>query len=179
MDARLERNLVFYEHEQLVFVGITGAMEDISVAIPKISGVYQEIELAPVQKQYSRDFIAGFMTNPVRDITLDQYGPCENGLVGFSLDKASLIKTLGDIVRVTGFTPDSEKNAEAARTWRREFEIEKMTYAMCEKIAEALRKPIESCFGAVKYINFLTQYMGIDEEIARKTAERKFNLHLS
>ena len=179
MEEDFESELVVYQHEQLVVVGVTGTMERLlSGVAPLIKQRYPYIEIAPVQHQPGRDFLAMFMNNPPRDITIDQKSVAENAIVGYALNKKRLTETMGGIARVIGFIPHRTLNPVEAQAWKDELEFEKITYSDCGALSYILQKPLEAVFGMVRYSNFLNQYNNMTEEEANKLAARKFGIPL-
>jgi len=181
MKDRFRRDAIIYEHQRLTFAGIAGQMmnQELSAAGQLIRSKCLETEVSPIQLQPRRDFLALFGFSPPLDITLDQYSPLENSIVGYALDRTRLIERMQDIADIIGFTPHSKQDLAIAETWRREFEIEKQTYFWCEQISEHLGQPLERIFGLVRYTSFLTQYMGKDEKIAQEIASQRFGISLS
>jgi len=177
MEDDFRKNLIIYEHKELTFAGITGEMKkSLSNAGLLIKNKYSDTEVAPIKLQSKRDFLALFVHNPVLDITLDQYSPLENSIVGYALNKGGLVKRMEEIAKIIGFAHHRKQNPEVAQTWGNEFEIEKSTYYFCEKIANAIKQPLEKAFGWVRYSNFLIQYMNESEEEAKKIATKKFEV---
>lgn len=179
MEEDFESKLVVYQHEQLVVAGVTGTMERLlSGVTPLIKQRYPDTEIAPVQHQSGRDFLAMFMNDPPRDITIDQESMVENAIVGYALNQKRLTETIEEIAEAIGFIPHSTRNSGVAQTWRKEFELEKIAYSDCEAISYALQKPLEAVFGMVRYANFLRQYNNIAREETSKLAARKFGIPL-
>lgn len=175
----ISKYLVVYEHERLVFTGLSGVIdEDLSITIPKIKELYPDAELSDVVKQPRRDFIASFLYNPSRDITFDRCGPCENGLVGMALNKSNLVRTIERILPVIGFTP-TETDAANKLEWGLNFEIEKQGYKTCKIISGLKRIPLDRVFGVMRYANLLNKYRGMDEASAIDVATKKLGVRLS
>lgn len=181
MEDRFRRDIIIYEHQRLIFAGIAGQMmnQELSNADQIIRLKYPEMEVSPIQLQPGRDFLALFEFSLPLDITLDQYSPLENSIVGYALNRTRLIEQMEGIAEVIGFTSHYRQDLVVAETWRREFEIEKGTYFLCEQISRYLNQSLERIFGLVRYTNFLTQYMGKDEKMAQRIASHKFGISFS
>ena len=179
MEDNFVKNLIIYEHKKLIFAGVVGMMkENLSNAGPLIKNKYSDIEVSPIQFQPRRDFLALFGYNPVLDITLDQYSPLENSIVGYALNKDGLLKRMSEISTLIEFVPYPKQDPRVKLTWEKEFEIEKSMYSSCETIAKAIKQPLEKAFGLVRYNNFLVQYMDKSEEAAQKISAQKFEVTL-
>jgi hypothetical protein len=180
MEKSLERSIIFYECGKMVFAGVTGAMKrKLDSASALIQTQYSSMEIAPVQLQRGRDFLAIFGFNPALDITIDQYSPAENSIVGYALDRERLVERMEGIAKLIGFIPNLSQSKKVAQTWRQELEIEKVNYTMCETLADVVKEPLEKTFGLVRYGNFLNQYMGKDLEAAHRLTLEKFGFPLS
>jgi len=178
-----ESRLVVYKYRQLIFTGVAGTMErqvsrerHLSGTVSLIKQRYPNIEIAPIQNQPGRDFLAMFMSDPPRDITIDQGSSVENAIVGYALDQKELNKAIKGLAGAIGFIPHSTPDSQVAQTWRREFELEKIVYDSYIAISQYFQKPLEAVFGMVRYANFLAQYNNIEEEEAIKLAARKFGI---
>lgn len=179
MGSAFIKGLILYEYKELVFAGITGTMErELYKTGPLISAQYPNIEVSPIQFQSKRRFLALFGDNPTLDITLDQYNPIENSMVGYALNKRRLIGRMGWLSKLIGFVPHQKQDLTVAQTWEREFEIERAGYASYEKLSSLTKQPLEKVFGLVRYTNFLAQYIGKSEEESMKLASKKFNVSL-
>jgi|SRR3989344_6026790 len=170
-------NLVLYKHKRLIFAGVIGTMsEQLENVGPLIRQSCPTIEIAHVQHQLGRRFLALFDAKGPLDITIAQYSPLENSVVGSGVDSPCLIKTMKDITRSIDFVPNG--NQMETGPWGVEFELEKKCYSMCERLSRMLNQPLERTFGLVRYTNFLIQYRGESEESAQRLASSKFGISL-
>ena len=177
MEGYFESRLVVYKYKQLVVAGVTGTIErKLSHIGPLINERYPDMEIARVQCQPERDFLAMFIFDPPRDITIAQGGVDESLIVGYALDQKELTETIKGIARTIGFIPHRTLDSKVAQIWKREFELEKRTYDSCITISQHFQKSLEAIFGMVGYSNFLRQYNNIEEEEASKLAAQKFGI---
>ena len=168
---------IVLEYKSLVVVGVKGMLEQTLDEARIALKDERNFEIAQVKKEAGRDFLAIFAPNyPTMDITIDQEGSQEAAIVGYSLDKPVLLKTVKMIQERLNFSLDRTVNAEFNTTLERELEIEKMSYEMCATIAQSIGKPIEAVFASVRYANFLSRYCQVPLESAQRRATSRVKL---
>ena len=168
---------VSYHHNDLTLVCVRGNIGKPLRTKPQvIKRAFPDSEVSSVQKQYGliRDFLAVFMDNPVRDITLDQRA-YDCAIVGFSLDRRTLMDTMGGMTKAINLHP-IEPDYANKRSWEMDFEVEVIAYDLYGYASKLKGIPIESLFGASRYAYFLLNYIGVSEREAMETASKRFGL---
>ncbi len=177
MDEYFQGKSMSLQYKGTVMIGVMGIVAGKLVdLVPLIRKKYPSMEMAPVQAQpqYRRDFLAMFIDEPPRDITMVQ-ADIKTSIVGFGLDRKVMMGTMNGIAKAIRFAPISLDD-RTRKSWEMDFEREKEAYVLDEIISQKVKRPVEQVYGAMRYANLLRSYMGKSEEEAQRIACQRFEL---
>lgn len=170
----IKKDYFYFQYRNLYVRGVLGSLEKPLEEIDDICK-NEQLEFASVKVETQRDFLAGFCFNPIIDITIDKCKNNESSIVAYSLDNDRSAKVIDDIIKKSGFEVQ-EPELEFMATVGHEFDIEKHSYDITEKISEYLNAKLEKAWGAIRYMNFLMMYNKYPQEKSMQTATKKFGL---
>lgn len=161
----------------MTVVASQGMMVD-DLAIVRTGLVHNAaLEVAPVQRQEARDFLALFdCTAAPLDLTLDHHGSGEASLIGYGLDRSHLLTRAANLVTAIGFCPARQPSRYFIATIESSLDLEWKMYDQLEHKAQPLQTSLHPLFYTVRYANFLAQYCGVPGTEALARASKRFNL---
>lgn len=172
----IDDKIVTWEYEQLCVVGTLGHIQT-RLEIPRVVYKERKVGFAPIKKEERRRFLAGFYTPIPTDITIVQLTTgTSSSIVLYSLRKPEAKELLQAIVQSTNFRCE-EPSESFLQEIKRSIElIEIDAYKACKKLAERKDRDEEKVFGAIRFANFLNQYVGLEQGESIGKAAKKFGL---
>lgn len=144
--------------------------KEYTAAFPKLPGLEEA-----VARSQPREFLALFQLSHPLDATIVRTEDSDASVVVYGLDKSSAKGVVQKILQQTGTVPcrpDENLTGHIDAEFRT---VETKTYEMAETLARALRVSVEQVWGAVRYANFLYNYLGVKKGPLR-IAARRFGL---